>query len=107
MPIRRKLSTVIRVVERACFIETGNIAVSTTYFAMHVLVMCVEMIWPHERAVTFRYPTYMWSLVGMAVYMTLQIFLTFEAPSAPRFLTFKHPFERTLFTWDKGGTDLL
>ena len=70
---------------------------------MHTLVMRVEVIWPQECSVTFRYPTDMASLVEMAVRMAPQMLSTPETSSAPSLLALKHPSsfnaDMTLFTW--------
>lgn len=76
--IRGELTTEIWVIIRAGLVEGSDIAIATTPLAVGLGVVSVEIVTARESTVAARYPANMRLFLGVALHMTLQMFLTLE-----------------------------
>lgn len=84
--IRGELTTEVWVIIRAGLVEGSDIAIATTPLAVGLGVVSVEIVTARESALAARYPANMRLFLGVALHMTLQMFLTLEPAFATRLL---------------------
>lgn len=84
--IRGKLSTEVGVEILTGLIEGSDVAVATAPLAVGLGIVGVEVVAAREGSVAARNPADMRLLLGVALHVTLEVFLALETPLAARLL---------------------
>jgi hypothetical protein len=72
------LASKVRIIIRTSLIESSDVAVSSTSFAVGFGIVCIEIVAAGEASIAARHPAYMRLLLRVTLHMALQVLLSLK-----------------------------